>query len=64
MHFAIRTQSTTSQPRIDWLTLQRQNAEDTLVYTPQWLPPHESLKSFDAEGEFAQGEGALGAQTP
>src|SRR5882724_5111054 len=50
------------QPRIHRLALEGQDAEHALVHAAERLLPDESLEPLDAEGEFAQGQGALDAQ--
>ena len=42
------------QSRIDRLALQRENAEDTLVYAAQRLVPHETLQPLHAQRELTQ----------
>src|SRR5947208_4731713 len=53
-----------SQTWVHRLALQGEDAEHALVDPAQRLPAGEPLQALDAEGELAQGEGALVAQAP
>ena len=48
------------QPRIDRLAFQGQDAEDAFVDAAQGLAADEALQGFEAQGELAAGQGALG----
>src|SRR6267142_2128729 len=50
-----------SQPRIDRLAFQSEDAEDALVHAAKRFVANESLEGFDAKGEFSQGERSLAA---
>ena len=44
----------TSKPGIDWLTFQREHAEDTLVNPTEGLATYKPLECLDTERELAQ----------
>ena len=48
-----------SEPRVDRLALEREDAEDALVDAAERLAAHEALERFDAERELAQRERSL-----
>ena len=48
--------SATSQPGVDRLAFQGQDAEDAFVDVAQGLAGDETLQAFVAEGELAQGQ--------
>jgi hypothetical protein len=52
------------QTRIDWFTFQSQNSEDALVNAGEGFMADETFEGFDPEGEFTQGKGAFGSETP
>ena len=41
------------QARIDWLALERENAEHALVHASERFLPHEALETLDSYGELA-----------
>src|SRR2546427_4166994 len=43
-----------SQPRIHWLTLQRQHPEHTLVHPPQRFTANKPLQPFDTQRKLTQ----------
>jgi hypothetical protein len=55
-------QTANLKPRIDRFALQRQNAEDALVHSPQRFSPHESLQGFDSQREFSDRQRPLTAE--
>lgn len=52
-----------SQPRVNRLALQGEDAEDTLMDSPQRFPSDESLQALNSEGELAKGKRPFVAQT-
>jgi len=50
-----------SKPRIDGLTLQRQDGENTFVHATQRLPGDEPLQRLETKGELPDREPTLGA---
>ncbi len=51
------------QPWIDRFTLQGQYAEDAFVDSAKGFVADEAFQALDTEGEFTEGEGALGSET-
>ena len=56
------TKKDASQSWVDWLAFQGEYAEGAFVDFSQGLALNESFQAFDAEGEFAEGEGAFVAE--
>src|SRR5689334_2931678 len=54
--------NTRSQARVHRFALQREDAEDAFVDAAQRFLAREAFEGFDAEREFAQGEGALATE--
>ena len=48
-----------SQPRIDWLTFQREHAEDALMDAAQGFLADESFQPLDAQGELSDASDRL-----
>ena len=53
-----------SQPRIDRLALQGEDAEHALVDAPERLPLHEPFEPFDSQRELAQSQRSLPRKPP
>src|SRR5881628_543288 len=51
------------QPRIHGLAFKGEDPEDALVNAIERLAPRESLERFDAQGELAERQRALGRET-
>ena len=50
------------EPRVDRLAFEREDPEDAFVNAAEGLVANEAFEGFEAEGEFAQGEGAFGGE--
>ena len=51
------------QPRVHRFAFQGQNTEDAFMDSPQWFVADEAFQTFEAEGEFTEGEGSFGSET-
>jgi hypothetical protein len=48
-----------SQPGIDGLALQGEDAEDALVHAPEWFALHETFEPFHPQSELSQSQRTL-----
>jgi 3-phenylpropionate/cinnamic acid dioxygenase small subunit len=52
------------QSRVNWLTFERQNSEDTLMCESQWFSSDKALQSLDTQCELSARERALCPDVP